>query len=300
MIQRNKEEISKLNLQIEDAIENYPNTQNILRAFQNVLLAKKRLVEGEISVDVDVSNVSTNRLEECVPVCRQIQLFSSDEPWEKVSFSLIPPIMTGFPALAKEMKKIEEAIKNEVFEFTEYFTSFPELKNDIVLKWASMTGIRPEVFQFFLINILKPVLGAKAKKAIPILGEFTWDKGFCPFCGGFPEIAVIKDKITERWLHCSCCGHQWRYNRIVCPYCGYEAKEEGSTYFFVEGKDQECAFVCDQCNRYLITLRRIRDTHELNPDIVSMKLCHLDALMQEKGFSPVAITEWNVFEPEVQ
>lgn len=119
------------------------------------------------------------------------------------------------------------------------------------------------------------------------MGEFNWDKGYCPVCGAFPGIAVIKDKVIERWLHCSQCGHLWRFNRIACTYCEYEAKEEGSTFFFVEGKDQECAFVCDQCNRYLVTVKRVRDISDHDFDVVSMRLSHLDALMQEKGFSPV-------------
>jgi len=95
----------------------------------------------------------------------------------------------------------------------------------------------------------------------------NWEKGYCPVCGTFPTIAMIKEKIAERWLHCS--------------------------HFFVENKDKECAFACDKCKRYLITLTRMSDLIIRDLDISAISLIHLDIIMQGRGFQPMATCEWN-------
>jgi FdhE protein len=122
----------------------------------------------------------------------------------------------------------------------------------------------------------------------------NWEKGYCPVCGTFPTMAMIKEKISERWLHCSQCGYEWKFSRVLCPYCEYEACKE-MPFFFVEDKGRECAFACDQCKRYLITLTHVGDLNITDLDISAISLTHLDIIMQDKGFQPMASCEWNVF-----
>jgi FdhE protein len=105
---------------------------------------------------------------------------------------------------------------------------------------------------------------------------------------------MIKEKIAERWLHCSQCGYEWKFSRVICPYCEDEAYKE-TPFFFVEDKGNECAFACEKCKRYLITLTRMSDLIIRDLDISAISLTHLDIIMQEKGFQPMATCEWNVF-----
>ena len=121
-----------------------------------------------------------------------------------------------------------------------------------------------------------------------------WEKGYCPVCGAHPTIAVIREKIPQRWLHCSRCGHEWRFSRMFCPGCEQESPS-GLDYFYVEDRRQETAFTCNSCKRYLITLNQISDMGDHDRDVSAMSLIHLDLVMQEKGFTPMTWCEWNAF-----
>ena len=292
---KSAEGLSTLEKQIEEMNKTNPHSRNILLAFKAILLERKRLVEEGTCMSVDVSPVDTVRLQGGVPVCRQTPLLHPDEPWNEIASAVIPAVEIGFPDLAKELQKIEGGIKSERIGPAEYFTPFPELDDEIARNWAATLGVRPEAMNLVLTSLLRPILEIKARAVTGTLGDITWDKGYCPICGAFPDIAVIKDKISQRWLHCSRCRHEWRFSRVLCPYCDHEGKEEGTPYFFVEGKEQETAFACDQCKRYVVTLNRVSDLGNPDFDVISMGLTHLDVIMQEKGYTPAAFNEWNDF-----
>ncbi len=295
---RENQKLSQLEEQLIETIEKYPHNKNILLAFEPILLASKNLVGNSTCIAVDVSKIDKRRLQAGIPVSRQVHLFHPDEPWEELALAIIPSIKTGFPNLAEELRTIEEAVKKRTVQLKNYFTVFPDLKEESIQAWARILGIVPAPLHLFLISLLKLILRIKAKDITDYIENATWNKGYCPICGAFPEIAVIEDKITQRWLHCSRCEYEWRFNRISCPYCEHEGKEEGTTYFFIEGKEQETAFICEQCNRYLITLNRVSNLGNYDLDVVSMSLAHLDVIMQEKGFAPLALTEWNDFKTQ--
>jgi FdhE protein len=290
-----KKRLSRLEEQIKEMNAANPHSRNILLAFTAILLERKRLVEEGTCMSVDVSQIDTARLQGGVPVCSQVSLLHPDEPWEKIASAVIPSIANGFPDLAEELGKIEAGIKNARILLKEYFTPFPELDDGLVRYWSATLGIRPEILRLVLISILRPVLEMKERAVADLLGDISWNKGYCPICGAFPDMAVIKDKTFQRLLHCSRCRHEWRFDRVLCPYCEHEGKEEGTPYFFVEGKERETAFACEECKRYIITLNRVSDLADYDFDVVSMGLTHLDVIMQEKGYVPAACTEWNDF-----
>jgi FdhE protein len=293
---RKTEILTKLETQIGEMIKKYPHSQNIFSAFKAILQAKKGLVEDGVQVEQDnLSAVDICRLQGGVPVCRQVALFHSDEPWYAMALTMIPAIQAGFAELADELHTIETGIRDGHVRISDYCASYPELDEEIIQNWATHLSIRPLVLHLLLINTLRPALERKAKNIAQLLGDSPWDKGYCPICGTFPDIAIINDKIAQRWLHCPHCRHMWRFDRVLCPYCEHEGKEEGTTYFFVEGAEKETAFTCGRCKRYLLTLNRVSDLGDRDVDVVSMGLTHLDVIMQEKGYQPLVFTEWNDF-----
>ncbi|MBN2538587.1 MAG: formate dehydrogenase accessory protein FdhE [Deltaproteobacteria bacterium] len=294
-MRKRAERLSRLEKQIEQMIEMHPHSQNILTAFKTILLERKRLIEAGNCMSVEVSQIDTVRLQGGVPVSRQTLLLHPDEPWNEIALAMIPSIASGFPTLTEELKKIEDDVRGGDVHLKDYFTPFPDLDEEMVRNWTTTLNIRSEPLHLLLMSILRPVLEMKARDVVAQLGDFSWDKGYCPICGAFPDIAVIKDKITQRWLRCPRCRHAWHFNRVLCPYCEHEGKEEGTTYFFVEGKEQETAFICERCNRYLLTLNRVSDLGDPDFDVISMGLTHIDMIMQEKGYTPVVFTEWNDF-----
>jgi FdhE protein len=65
-------------------------------------------------------------------------------------------------------------------------------------------------------------------------------------------------------------------------------------YFYIEKKTQESAFVCDKCKKYLVTLYRAGNVFARDMDIGAISLIHMDMIMQEKGYEPMASCVWNV------
>ena len=141
--------------------------------------------------------------------------------------------------------------------------------------------------------VSRVALEQRAKEITLALGAFDWEKGYCPICGSFPSIALIEEEGGKRFLHCSSCGHDWRFTRVICPYCENEA-EQGMDYFYIENKTQESAFVCDKCKKYLVTLYRAGNVFARDMDIAAISLIHMDMIMQEKGYEPMTSCVWNV------
>jgi FdhE protein len=138
------------------------------------------------------------------------------------------------------------------------------------------------------------ILEKRCKDWAGLIKDFTWDKGFCPICGAAPMVARIDDGIAKRWLHCSQCGNEWTFSRVICPSCE-NRDQKAMDYFFIEGKEQESTFVCTKCKHYLITLNKLSDLTEFHGEVTALSLVHLDVLMQEKDYLPMASTEWNTF-----
>jgi FdhE protein len=164
----------------------------------------------------------------------------------------------------------------------------------VINRWVAQLQIPQAPVSFLMRLIARVVLESRAKEITATIGEFAWEKGYCPICGEFPSIALIEEEGGKRFLHCSSCGQDWRFTRVVCPHCGNEA-QQGMDYFYVENKTQESAFVCDKCRKYLVTLYRVGHLYVRDMDISAISLVHLDMIMQDKGYFPMTICAWNVF-----
>jgi FdhE protein len=240
----------------------------------------------------DVPKVDKRKFKGGVPVTRQTTLFDQDDPWEEIALSLILALKEGFPTLQDELAKLDDAISNHRINIYDSFKLYHSGGGDIINCWVSEFHINEAVLNLLLRGVARIIL-EKRSQNIEWKGD-SWEKGYCPVCGTFPSIAMIKEKISERWLHCSQCGYEWKFSRVICPYCEHEGYKE-TPFFYIEGNDKECAFACDKCKRYLITLTRMSDLLIRDLDISAISLTHLDIIMQDKGFQPMSTCEWNVF-----
>jgi FdhE protein len=282
-----------LERQFENVLERNPQSRNILQAFEPILRETLRLADEMVCKEIDVTAIDKARLQGGVPVIRQTDLLLTDDPWEEIARTLIPAIIRGFPSLQAELLILQKGIDDGTIRLGDFYGA--KDGQEIADGWAKALAVRREVIDFLLRTAAKPVMEKRRRAIKSFLEASGWDKGYCPFCGAFPSVAVIHEKIPQRWLHCSGCGHDWRFNRVICPYCSHENQQE-MPYFFVEGKEQETAFVCEACKRYLITINHISDLETHDPDVLAMGMTHLDLLMQQKGFMPMTLCAWNVFD----
>ncbi|MRR17237.1 MAG: formate dehydrogenase accessory protein FdhE [Deltaproteobacteria bacterium] len=277
---------------IDRAIEQNPHTAELLKAF-GPIINRQRALTGAIALPkVDYSSLDKEKLRAGVSVIQQINLFSPQEPFKEVALSLAESVKKGMPALAGEMGRLSDLIAQDKLRVADYFKKDPNLENRTLDRWCRDLNVFPSNATFLLSLVARVLLERRAMEATAAVGEFTWEKGYCPICGDFPSIALIEEEGGRRFLHCSSCGQDWRFTRVVCPYCEKETPRE-MDYFYVENKTQESAFVCGQCNKYLITLYRAGRLLARDMDISAISLVHLDMIMQEKGYEPMAVCVWN-------
>lgn len=280
-----------LNKTMDDVLEKRPYCGTILSAFRPVLVRRNRLI-AELKLDHVEARLDNWKSAEGVPLIHHQPLFFEGDPWRSMAISLIPALQEGFPDLDLELEKIKVDILGGRIRLFEYFRLFPDGKGEVVAEWAAQCGVREETVQFLLLNIARIVLAMRAKDMTPILSDMSWDKGYCPICGAFPMLSVFRDK-GQRWLHCSLCGHEWRFSRVVCPFCERESPA-GMNFFFLQDRQDESAFACEECKRYLINVNRAAGLSEVDPDITAISVLHLDLMMQQRGFQPVADCGWNI------
>lgn len=289
----NNTETSVMDQILDRAIEQNPHSSELLKAFGPIIARQRQLTDSIALPKLDYSSIDKEKLKAGVPVIQQINLFSPDDPLKEIALSLISVVKEGMPMLAAELDRLSDLISKGKLRLADYFEAHASDENKLMEGWENSLKISPSNASFLLSLMARVLLERRAKEATAALGEFSWEKGYCPICGEFPSIALIEEEGGKRFLHCSSCGQGWRFTRVVCPFCEKEAQQE-MDYFYVENKTQESAFVCDKCKKYLVTLYRAGRLHARDMDISAISLVHLDMIMQGKGYEPMVACAWNV------
>ncbi|WP_207262209.1 formate dehydrogenase accessory protein FdhE [Desulfovibrio sp. Huiquan2017] len=165
-------------------------------------------------------------------------------------------------------------------------------------------GITPYTTLLYVAEtVLSPVLRALVEGLGEPLSKLGWDEGYCPVCGATPSIAQLSPKeITEldqlvggggkKFLHCSLCGHDWRYKRNACPACGNDDNDSREV-FYIDDVKFERIEACHKCGKYCLSI----DMRECDPlpdlDAVQIGLIHLDIFAREHDLIPISPTIWN-------
>jgi FdhE protein len=270
-----------------------------LEAFRELFLEKARLkAELPPFTDLPLPPVDRLRFTQGVPLTSEEALLQVPEDlWKRAADRLIPAMERGFPKLGNELSIIRQAFTAGQLN--------PECCSKVLVQgWggeaegkAANLGVGPHPLQFILGQIVKPLVEKKAEALGALIAGLRWHKGYCPVCGSMPELSFIKGEEGQRWLRCALCGHSWRFFRPSCPFCENE-DQENLLIYFIDGREQEKAEVCEKCGRYLvcIDLRGKRDESVL--EVAAIGMVHLDVLAQEKGLLPAAVCVWNVVSRE--
>ena len=278
---------------IDRAMEQNPQSSELLKAFGPIVVRQRQLASCLTLPKLDYSSIDKEKLRAGISVISQISLFSPDDPLAEIALSLSVAVKEGMSTLAIELDRLSDLIEKGKLRLADYFEAHPGNENKAMDGRVNDLKIAPSNASFLLSLVARVLLERRAKEITEALGEFAWEKGYCPICGEFPSIALIEEEGGKRFLHCSSCGQDWRFTRVVCPYCENEA-QQGMDYFYIENKTQESAFVCDKCKKYLVTLYRAGNLHARDLDISAISLVHLDMIMQGKGYAPMTSCTWNV------
>ncbi|MCF8118657.1 MAG: formate dehydrogenase accessory protein FdhE [Deltaproteobacteria bacterium] len=298
-----KDEVASLKNQVDNMVERKPFLKETLNAFKELMIAEAELrAELMTRPAPGMPPPDALRLSAGVPALSDMELAPLFPDLTDGLKTMLAALKRSFPPLKKEAERLAARVAEDPEAPAAWIRLLVRNEEDALKKWADELELEPASFRFALEKSLKPFLQWLAHGVAPHLEQMSWDRGYCPICGAYPDTSYLKKGEEEseylvahggrRWLHCALCSHEWRLHRIVCPYCGNEDADT-LEYFSSEESPAERLHVCHTCKKYLPCL----DTSELievpPADLMPFELLHLDLIAQEKGFSPMAWRHWN-------
>ncbi len=131
---------------------------------------------------------------------------------------------------------------------------------------------------------LKPFLVSYARKYQGKFDQERWRHGYCPVCGGSPDLAYLEKENGARWLLCSRCDTPWLFQRLQCPYCN--TTDQNSLSYYTDDVGRYRLYTCEQCHQYLKAI----DLRQAEAGVVlpmeRLFTLNLDIQAQEQGYSP--------------
>ncbi len=147
---------------------------------------------------------------------------------------------------------------------------------------AVPAGVSQHLLDDIIQAALWPFLAGYAKALIGLVNQESWRRGYCPVCGGRPDIAFLDRERGSRWLVCGRCDAQWLYQRLECPFCGNQAQKDLAYYTDDSGLYR--LYVCEQCRQYLKTIDLRQIDEEVIINLERLFTLSLDAQAREQGY----------------
>ena len=127
---------------------------------------------------------------------------------------------------------------------------------------------------------LAPYLQRAAEVIHPRLDLALWSKGYCPVCGGRPNLSLLDEEAGAMKLMCSRCASLWGFPRMVCPFCdtgarpAYDPSDDGLYRLYV----------CSACRGYLKTVDLREARRVVHPMVERLLTVGMDLAAQQEGY----------------
>jgi FdhE protein len=152
---------------------------------------------------------------------------------------------------------------------------------------ALLDGVSQNLMQTIIQATLQPFLAGYAQALISSVEQSFmegWRRGYCPICGGSPDLAFLEKTYGARWLLCSRCDAEWLFQRLECPYCGN--RQQKALSFFTDDKELYRLYVCEQCRCYLKAIDLRKAESEILLPLERLYTMDLDVQAREYGYNP--------------
>jgi hypothetical protein len=160
----------------------------------------------------------------------------------------------------------------------------------LVVAWYRATAERggpgghpgeAETIDHVLLLATRPFLARCAEAILPRLDLSGWSSGYCPLCGGEPEMAVL-DAAGDRSLICTRCTGQWPFAAPACPFCPTVDPARLPSFASADGRYR--VFACDGCGRYLKAFDTRRGKRPVLLPVDAVATLPLDAAAMQRGY----------------
>lgn len=280
-----------------------PALMEIVTTFEGMALERAQ-IRAELGDLVNPPEFSMDRdaFIQGTPLFNNFELTGIEREFLMALKTLSPALSRAFRPLAGKIEQLNSKIDNKEITVEACVDAIVAGSPEKLEQLGKSADIPPEILQFILFEPIKIIFEIIRAKLENSMESMTWTKGYCPFCGSFPEISFLRADSSEKvkseflkahggqlWLHCSQCSHEWRIKRSSCVYCGSEDKGD-LQYFSVEKSNKERIYTCNSCKRYIVSIDQREAIEPDHPEAAAVGAVPLNMVARQKGFTPMVNT----------
>ncbi len=202
-----------------------------------------------------------------------------------ILFKALCTVLKRNHKVSGDVAKIEQLISGAELNVEELFQETAAGNGEFVASLSERLNLRADILSFLAENSLRPNFEAYARELEGHVDQESWWRAYCPICGSEPVMAELVGRERKRFLVCSCCGYEWRFKRIQCPFCENEERRQFKYFFTEEGDRAYRVETCQKCKKYIKTV----DTEALNdafmPLVEDVGTLYLDVVAKKEGYS---------------
>ena len=279
------QELDRVVQRIDAIAQKRPSHKEVL-SFLKGIVTEQYEVKQQIKVEpIDIpEDMVKLKIREGFPLIDKKDLQLDIESATRLFKGLCAVVQKRNDKIAGDIKKINNVLDEGELDLETLFAKVLAEDEEYLDATAGKLELNQGLLLFLAKNSINPIIEAYADQLKDYVDQKHWWRGYCPVCGDKPIIAALRKKEGERFLLCSSCGFEWRFKRMMCPFCGNEDNKK-HRYFYVENETRGYrADVCEKCRKYIKTI----DTRELHEDVVlaveDIGTLHLDILAQKEGY----------------
>lgn len=262
--------------------------------------------QGEVSRTLDVSGVTVSAIEEGRflagdPLTTWVDPVHYLQPFRQSAARLWPVMNAIFPSLGDGLNLLGEKLGLDDAWGTLVLRAVVLGETEALERGAKEAHVSSDFLLTALSAVWSPVAMAVRPALLGHVPAELWRKPYCPVCGSDPDLGMLENhpdpseflvsKSGEIWHHCPVCTHRWRFVRMVCPGCGNQ-DHDSLTRFTSPESPREHIYACEKCRQYLPCLDLVEHSGRIEHDLAALNLVHLDAVAQNRGYSPLSPAPW--------
>jgi FdhE protein len=285
---KSNDEVEKIKKRAAVLVKERPSHKEVLEFFKDVVTEQHTILSKVKNAPLHINEEDIKeKFLKGFPLIEKRAL-TLDIPSASRLFKRLCKIMSRNKKAYSDAERITQALKNKEIVLLELFKYIDVNGNEYVADMAKKLNVKEDVLAFLVRNSTRPIFEAYAKELEKYVDQERWRRGYCPICGSEPYIAELKNEGGSegaRFLVCSSCNFEWRFNRLKCPFCENE-NHENLRYFYAEKEGKAYRIdVCDSCKKYIKTI----DTNELGEEVIPIiedaGTLFLDVLAQNEGYT---------------
>ena len=271
----------ELSDQIDRLIQKRPIYKKALSIYRD-LMTFLREIEPEIQYVMKDEVVHDIKVKEGFPLFSREDLPLDLEAASSLFKRLLEHLSSKKRKDKEALDKALKRVRTDSNWVKSVITAFLTNDETTIVKMAEKVNLEPMVLKFLIHMALRPSLNTLKESVIEKIQKDSWNYGYCPLCGSFPDMAYLGEE-GKRFLHCELCGYEWYYPRLKCPFCeNDEPKKLG--YFESEEEEGFRVDFCKKCNHYIKTLDMRVIEQPASLDLENLITLHLDMLAHDQGF----------------